>query len=268
MGVLKYVVRLISQNLGPISFGLYQAANLYTKSYMNVNHDMRTNGEFYLLDRLAGFNIQTVFDVGANKGEYTNACLTKFQAARIHAFEIVPETHARFISNVRSDRVVINNFGLADRPGDIEINYNPKKDGLSSLIEGTDINKGQWTTRGVEIRCGDEYCRANDIKSIDFLKMDVEGAENLVLLGLDDMLSSNRIKVIQFEFGMINIYSKFLLIDFWKVLEGHGFRLGPMMPKGVDFMEYNPRNENFQGPPNYVAVHSSRPDLIDAVRLK
>lgn len=268
MGTLKYMLRLVSQNLGPVSLALHRAANLYTKSYTNVNHDMRTNGELYLLDKLARFDVKIIFDVGANKGEYTNACLTKFLKARVHAFEIVPETHAKFVSNVRSDRVVINNFGLADRSGNIEINYNPKKDGLSSLIEGTDINKGHWTTRRVEIRCGDEYCRANDIKSIDFLKMDVEGAENLVLLGFFEMLRCNKISIIQFEFGMINIYSKFLLIDFWKILEGHGFRLGPIMPKGVDFMEYNPRNENFQGPPNYVAVHSSRPDLIDAVRLK
>ena len=268
MGALKYVIRLMSQNLGPVSSVLYQAANLYAKSYMNVNHDMRTNGELYLLDKLARFDIKTVFDVGANKGEYTNACLNKFQEARVHAFEIVPETHAKFMSNVRSDRVVINAFGLADRAGNIEINYNSNKDGLSSLIEGTDINKGHWTTRQVEIRRGDEYCRASGITAIDFLKMDVEGAEDLVLLGFSDMLSGNNISIIQFEFGMINIYSKFLLVDFWKSLERHGFRLGPIMPKGVDFMGYNPRNENFQGPPNYVAVHSSKPELIDAVRLK
>jgi hypothetical protein len=67
---------------------------------------------------------------------------------------------------------------------------------------------------------------------------------------------------------MINIYAKFLLLDFWRVLTGHGFVLGPVMPRGVAFKSYDARDENFQGPPNFVAVHGSRPEIIAAVRLR
>ncbi|MGU3358825.1 FkbM family methyltransferase [Methylobacterium sp. M6A4_1b] len=265
---VRTVNRLLSQNFGPLSTAAYHVAHAYTKSYNNLNYDMKTNGEYHLLDRLARFETKTIFDVGANKGEYAKACLARFEDAELHAFELVPETYAKFVANVRSDRVVANNFGLSDTPGSVEINVNPRKDGLSSLIEGTAINKGTWTKRSVEVVRGDDYCAERVITQIDFLKVDVEGAEHLVLEGFSRMLTEGRISVIQFEYGMINIYSKFLLLDFWRVLTGHGFVLGPIMPRGAAFRSYDARDENFQGPPNFVAVHASKPEIIQAVRLR
>jgi len=53
---------------------------------------------------------------------------------------------------------------------------------------------------------------------------------------------------------MVNIYSKFLLKDFWDLFTRYDFVLGPIR---VDFKEYNTRDENFQGPPNFFAVHKS-----------
>ena len=265
---VRSVNRLISQNFGPLSTALYHTANAYTKSYNNLNYDMKSNGEYRLLDKLARLETKVIFDVGANKGEYAKACLSRFKDAELHAFELVPETYARFVANVRSDRVVANPFGLSDQPGTVEINVNPRKDGLSSLIEGTAINKGSWTRQSVTVLRGDDYCAERSIARIDFLKVDVEGAEHLVLEGFSRMLAEGRISVIQFEYGMINIYSKFLLLDFWRVLTDHGFVLGPVMPRGVAFKSYNARDENFQGPPNFVAVHRSKLEIIEAVRLR
>jgi hypothetical protein len=75
------------------------------------------------------------------------------------------------------------------------------------------------------------------------------------------------ISAVQFEFGMINIYSKFLLKDFWHFVSKYGFVIEPIMPKGIDFKVYNPRDENFQGLPSFLAVHKSRPKIIEAVEL-
>jgi FkbM family methyltransferase len=264
---VRSVNRLLSQNFGPLSTAAYRVANAYARGYNNLNYDMKTNGEYRLLDRLARLETTTIFDVGANKGAYARACLSRFAGAELHAFELVPETYAKFVANVRSDRVVANDFGLSDKPGRLEINVNPRKDGLSSLIEGTAINKGTWTKRSVEVIRGDDYCAERGITRIDFLKVDVEGAEHLVLEGFSRMLAEGRISVIQFEYGMINIYSKFLLLDFWRLLTEYGFVLGPIMPRGVAFRSYDARDENFQGPPNFAAVHASKPEIIRAVTL-
>jgi hypothetical protein len=86
--------------------------------------------------------------------------------------------------------------------------------------------------------------------------------------GFSQSFENGLISSVQFEFGMVNIYSKFLLKDFWEFFSNHGYVLGPVMPKGVDFKEYNTRDENFQGPPNFFAVHKSKSKIIEAVKRK
>jgi len=261
------VSRIIAQNGGPVSKFLYGAAHLYVRTYNNLNYDMETNGEFHLLDRLSTVGIETVFDVGANKGEYTQACLSRFPRATIHAFEAAPPTFEKLVGNVASDRVRLNPVGLSDAEGTLVLNYNPADDGLSSLIEGKRIHDGDWRSFEVPLTTGDRYCETNSIATIDFLKIDVEGAEGLVLHGFETMFAEKAISAVQFEFGMTNIYSKFLLVDFWSFFSERGFVVGPIMPRGVEFKDYNPRDETFQGPPNFLAVHRSRSDMIAAVGL-
>jgi FkbM family methyltransferase len=260
--------RLIAQNGGPVSRIIYQMANLYTKTYNNLNYSMDNNGEYYVLDKLSNTAIETVFDVGANKGDYTNACLPRFKNAKIHAFEIAPPIYQKLTGNVSSERVIFNKFGLSDTNGSFELNYNPDDDGSSSLVAGGNIHDGLWEKINVEVITGDDYCKDNNINSIDLLKVDVEGAEHLVFNGFSESFKTGSISAVQFEFGMVNIYSKFLLKDFWEFFSKHGFVLGPVMPQGIDFKEYNTRDENFQGPPNFFAVHKSKPKIIEAVRRK
>ncbi len=217
--------RLVAQNCGPVSRLLYVGANAYVRSYKNLSYDMTSNGEFYILDRLSTKEISTIFDVGANVGDYTSACLGRFRSddVTIHAFEPVPATFKKLSANVTSPRVRRNAIGLSNCRQMIEISYNPLDDGLSSIVAGEtlagDLNQqGHWDKVQVEVTTGDEYCAENGLQSIDLLKIDVEGAENLVLEGFSGLLESKKISCIQFEFGMVNIYTKFLLKDFWDIL--------------------------------------------------
>ncbi len=273
MSTLRHVAwninRLIAQNGGPISRVLFRAANLYVKTYKNLNYDMNTNGEYYVLDCLAKHEIRTVLDVGANKGDYTSACLSRFPYAQVHSFEIVPATYQKLLKNVGNKKdVCLNNFGLSNSRGSIEINYNPDDDGSSSLIEGSNIHDGLWEKVHVNVIKGDDYLTDREISSVDLLKVDVEGAEHLVFDGFSKSFANSSISAVQFEFGMVNIYSKFLLRDFWELFSKHGFVIGPLMPRGVEFKEYNTRDEDFQGTPNFFAVHKSKTAMIDAVRLR
>jgi FkbM family methyltransferase len=262
--------RLIAQNCGPVSRLLYIGANAYVRSYKNLNYDMTSNGEFYILDRLPTKEMSTIFDVGANIGDYTSACLGRFRSddVTIHAFEPVPATFEKLSANVASPHVRRNAIGLSNCRQMIEINYNPLDSGSSSIFAGELLHQGHWDKVQVEVMTGDEYCAENGEQSIDLLKIDVEGAENLVLEGFSGLLESEKISCIQFEFGMVNIHTKFLLKDFWDILNKRGFVLGPVMPRGVIFKDYNPRDEDFQGPSNYLAVHGARLDLIEAVRRR
>jgi FkbM family methyltransferase len=230
------VSRFIANSRGPVSSVIYKLACIYMRAHKNLNYDMNTNGEFALLNRLSDQNIKTIFDVGANVGDYSRECLSRFPAATIHSFEIVPATFQKLERNLaESPRVKLNDFGLFNSRGTVQINCNPANDCISSIIEGDAIYKGNWRKLDVKVVVGDDYFNEKGLSVIDLLKIDVEGAEHLVLDGFRKAFEQGKILSVQFEFGMFNIYSKFLLIDYWKFFTEYGFALGPIMPDGVDF---------------------------------
>jgi hypothetical protein len=108
-------------------------------------------------------------------------------------------------------------------------------------------------TLEAEVITGDSYCRERGIDHVDMLKIDTEGADHLVLAGFSQMLSAGRIGVIQFEYGRLSATTKFMLADFYQLLEPQGYRLGKLFPTYVDFKPYDVRDENLEGP-NYVAA--------------
>jgi hypothetical protein len=86
----------------------------------------------------------------------------------------------------------------------------------------------------------------------------------LVLQGFERILHEKKIDVIQFEYGHINIESKFLLYDYHKFFRTRGYTLGKVYPGYVEFREYDmSSDEDFIGP-NYVAVNA---DLKEQIRI-
>ncbi|MBK8352977.1 MAG: FkbM family methyltransferase [Saprospirales bacterium] len=70
----------------------------------------------------------------------------------------------------------------------------------------------------ISVKKMDDYCIENNISEITFLKIDVEGNELSVLNGAKKLLSENKIKYIQFEFGGCNIDSRTYFKDFYDLL--------------------------------------------------
>ncbi len=102
----------------------------------------------------------------------------------------------------------------------------------------------------------ESYCSENNIPYIDFLKIDVEGHEYKVLLGAANLLRSNSIKVIQFEYNEMNVASRVFLKDFYEILPGFSFyRILPtkLLPLG----DYDPINEVFKIQ-NIVAIYKNK----------
>lgn len=246
---------------------IYKLCLKYIKAYENVNYDYVKNGETFFIEQLKHFSPSTIFDVGANRGEWTIIANQILPSADIHVFEAVPETYHLLTKQINNTgKLHLNNLGLSNESGFSEIFTDASKDTHATMIT-KEVGRENFQTKKIQTKKGDEYCHENNINQIDFLKIDVEGAEHLVLRGFSEMLNNGSIAAIQFEYTALNIYSRFLLKDFYDYLKDKGYYIGKLFPNGVAFKDYTHSDEDFKGP-NYIAVHKSNSCLIEKLRIK
>lgn len=233
----------------------------YTTEY--AMSEFNSHGEHQLQQRLKEYPLNTIFDVGCNIGEWTRMTRMYQPNATIHLFELMPNTFAKMIRNIPLDeKLVVNNFGLSEKTGSMEVHVIPDNDRVASVVPG--MHPDGIIQYGFAMN-GEEYCRIANVAEIDYLKLDTEGHEMSVIHGLSNMIRDNNVKIIQFEYGFVNVLSRTLLMDFYQYLGG--YEIGRLTPTGVDFSDYTPFKENFIGP-DYVAVHRNHPDIIQRVRSK
>ena len=233
---------------------------------------MEVSGESFLLKRILPVLLNspspTLFDVGANEGGYTLALLGALPGSTVRSFEPMPETYSRLKNKVPGGRTVCVPKGVSNTSG--TATFFDYSDGQSSehasLFQDvfTVLHKPEKVKSiNVELITLDEYCQAESVKKIDFIKIDTEGNELAVLQGAAKTIASGGLPLIQFEFNEMNVVSRSFLKDFYQVLEGYAFfRLMPngLLPLGP----YNPRNEIFAFQ-NIIAVRTeSYPDAAVA----
>jgi FkbM family methyltransferase len=241
------------------AMALRAAYNLYE----NCNYDPYTNGENDVLIKLTRYHFRTILDVGANVGNWAKMASSAHPDSTIHCFEIAPEISEKLIEALKDKgNFVVNRFGLSNRVGSEDIKYYPDSSEHTSNIMDFPLEADYKIVKG-EVATGDEYLKRSGLDEVDFLKIDVEGMEYLVLEGFWECFISKKIKVVQFEYGQRNILTKHLLIDFYRFFLKHGYLIGKIYPGYVDFRDYSITDEDFIGP-NYLAV---RKDLKDYVKV-
>lgn len=230
----------------------------------NYNYDFATNGEKRVVDVLARFDPRIVIDVGANVGEWSRLAAQTFEHAIVHAFEIVPRTFEVLRSSCEGiAAIVLNNTGLDEQPGEVAVNVVGGGGKLSSAYPRDPALGAVDETVPCKVTTLDAYIEEQGITSVDFLKIDAEGMDHRVLKGAQAALGRGMVNALQFEYGMVAVETRFLLKDFFELLSRHGFVVGKIFPTHVDFRSYHRSMEDFIGP-NFLAVRSELPDMIDA----
>ena len=129
---------------------------------------------------------RTILDVGGNFGTHSLFFSQYFES--VHSFEPNPSlwnTFERNISLNGFNNVTLHCSGLADKNAELPFHLIEKTNlglGTFSTVEQYDLPlKKECNARVVN---GDEYLIKNDINNIDAIKIDVQGFEPEVLLGL------------------------------------------------------------------------------------
>lgn len=140
---------------------------------------------------------QTVYDVGANIGFFTILCSRLVgPQGRVYAFEPIPQNLATLRHNVALNglgNVTIVEKALSSSTGTAEMFVSPWSAFHSLNVEGATKQEdhgpdvGEVTVQTVTL---DEFLRGEGVRAPDLVKIDVEGAELIVLAGMRETLRS------------------------------------------------------------------------------
>jgi FkbM family methyltransferase len=204
--------------------------------------DDHVSGEWHFvkreLPRLLGTSAPTIFDVGANVGNFTALLLEAFPQGTIHAFEPHPATFAKLSARqFPASRVRRHNVAVGAESGSAILFDRADADTVgsshASLYESviTGMHGRGAVPLSVNVTTLDALAEQERIAQIDFLKIDTEGHELAVLQGARGLLARRLIRCVQFEFNEMNVASRAYLNDFRQILPDYDFFR--LLPKGL-----------------------------------
>jgi len=204
-----------------------------------------------------------VFDIGGNNGKWAAELYDQLgdTDAHFYIFECAPycfEDLARNTKHIRNKNIIHKAVSNCD--GELELHIPILEhggSGLASIHERNDtsVKQYKYTTMRVPTTSIDSFCNISNIKSIDILKIDVEGHEKHVLEGCRDLLKKKAIQTVFFEFGSANLNSRTIFRDFWDLFTSNGFHLFRVLPGGgvLRIDQYTDHDEYYRGASNYIA---------------
>lgn len=150
----------------------------------NVRHfsDLLTIKEIYINDDYGILKLKPkiVVDIGANIGTFSLLCNKNKYIRNVYSFEPDPLTYSLLEQNIKQNFVKkIKTFRLAVNSRSTVMNfYSNAASGLSSLYN-TRLGTKQYSTQTITLQ---EIFIKNNLKQIDYLKVDCEGGEYDIFL--------------------------------------------------------------------------------------
>lgn len=260
---MTFLKRFFKRNSHNLLFkGISTFGRVINRIYENRNHDIQSNGEAWLIRKIASINPSVIFDVGANTGKYAIELKRYSPHAHVYCFEPVSSTFELLQNNLKNYKdITYVQAGLYSEPKELTINIYPSST-HASLYDLKAVPYESLRKEKIQLISGDQFIQENKIAKVDFIKLDVEGSELDALKGLSTALQNKVVRLIQFEYGYINITTKNLLVDYYDLLSRHNYIIGKLYPKKVEFRKYNFKYEDFIGP-NMIAIHSEDTELLN-----
>lgn len=276
--VFGFVLRAIRKHSGKpigravqrISYAIYRESN-------NPGYHFADNGELHVLQAFSAVSgHKTVLDVGANIGEWSKACVNLLgNRANVYAFEPSNRSFEKLRLNTQDwENIRPFQIGLSITDCELDILASdsvPQKSSVEAeSAKATSPQIEDYRKERQRFVRGDGFCRDQGLEHIHFLKIDTEGHDLQVLAGFERTIANDRVDVIQFEYNRLNIFTKYTLNDFYKMLNEKftqsGYLIGRIYPSGVLFKPYSVYDENFVDG-NFLAVRAALPDLIAKFRI-
>ncbi len=150
---------------------------------------------------LRAIPFRSIFDVGANEGQFARFARGVFPQATLYCFEPTPQAYEKLANWAEADgNVVAANLALGDSPGKCEINLHSDHTPSSSLLETTGMSHAIYPVTAHQRKVDVRIERLDDFvaglpqspAAEMLLKLDVQGFEAPVLRGATRVLSQVR----------------------------------------------------------------------------
>lgn len=168
----------------------------------------------------------TVLDIGAHIGGYS--IFAAAHGARVIAYEAMPGTYDLLMKNLEANRcTAVNayNVAVSSKNGKIVLNSDSEGTILSSVYADKSF-PNQVVVPSITLH---EALKRNNLKRIDILKLDVEGAEYDILLNANPAdMQKIRTVVMEYHDHLEHGHNKKELIAF---LTRNGFEVKERMPR-------------------------------------
>mgnify|MGYP006075122841 CR=1 FL=1 len=173
---------------------------------------------FKFLKKKGFSKFEVFFDIGAHRGETIKLFTKNFEIKKMYSFEpskinfdYLKKNSLKFNETKKHIRIILENFAFGDKNNDIKIKY--LNESSSSTINEIDTsskyfkkksfllyknkNNEFYVEENTKQKKLCDYILDNKITKIDFLKIDTEGYEMKVLLGLEKEFK--KVSIIMFE---------------------------------------------------------------------
>lgn len=165
--------------------------------------EFRVNGEELLVRHVAP-TAMSFIDVGANHGQWSELFVSHCQNLKWGLLiDASKEAFRRLKDKYGLDqRLSLSNVGVSDRPGLMPFFEEQNGGGMSSLVQGWS-HLPNVTEIEVTLTTIDDELARHGVQGIDMMKIDVEGFDLHALRGASQLLSDQRVGVVQFEYNSV-----------------------------------------------------------------
>jgi len=188
------------------------------------------------------YAITTVFDVGANVGQYHDFLRQQVGFTRqVHSFEPQPHLAAALQQRQAGDQAwVVHNLGLGSSNGELALNvmardtFSSFRQPLADASQVFSVSNTVVDSVVVPVRRLDDLFPADVIGGQScYLKVDTQGFDLEVLRGAPELLKVT--KALQFELAIQRLYADVPHYrEMLEIVEAMGFRISGLFPISMD----------------------------------
>lgn len=148
-----------------------------------------------------------LIDIGANVGSYLDFIIKNFKFKKIYAFEPSTKAYRQLKNKFNNKNIILENIALSNKKTKRKF-YEYKLTSQSSFYKITSKKnpfKNLNNIYKIKTLKLDEYLNLKE-KKIDICKIDIQGEELNVLMGMQKYLKKKKIKLIKVEITIRNDY--------------------------------------------------------------